>query len=171
MTKRAITTPLLQLYFFPPNWIANSKQTSEVPMRKKLEGSGSTSLLLHVEALLTGGGHFGVSSAMSTTERKPRGRLTQKHQRHDTNVREPPRTGPRIDDIPRTEPRLPKYFGRSGGGTRNPINNKDPGGTATPPVPVITLRTIKAVEFRADVHTMEPISKTRMLAIMTHLTE
>jgi hypothetical protein len=48
--------------------------------------------------------------------------------------------------MPNTDPRLPMYFGRSSTGTRKLMSKNAPGGTPAPPMPVITLPTIKAFE-------------------------
>jgi hypothetical protein len=51
------------------------------------------------------------------------------------------------------------------------MSRNAPGGTPAPPVPVMTLPTIKALEFGAVAHTMDPISKMMMLITITHFAE
>jgi hypothetical protein len=63
------------------------------------------------------------------------------------------------------------YLGRSWTGTRKVISKKEPGVTPAPPMPVMTLPTIKALDVGAVAQTIEPNSNIKMLMIRTHFAE
>ena len=57
---------------------------------------------------------------------------------------------------PKTAPRPPEYFGRDWRGMSWLISRKAPEAIPVPPIPAMTLPTIKAFELGADAQTMEP---------------
>lgn len=111
-TNRAMIRPSLHAYLEPPHSSANSKETTAGAIRMKPKGSSCLNLPNQLSAFLSGGGVFGVNRTSKINDTTPTGRLIQKHQRHVTDVRYPPSMGPMADDIPNTDPRAPKYFGR-----------------------------------------------------------
>lgn len=170
-TNSTMMVALFHGYVIPPSWMASSRHTRHGAIRMNPRGSSSKNLPFHVLDLFIGGSQFGVSMASSSTETPPTGRLIQKHHRQLTDVRKPPSIGPRIEEMPKTDPSEPMYFGLDCIGTRKLMRMKHPGGIAAAPIPVITLPTIKAFEEGAVAQTREPISKIATLMTSTHFVE
>lgn len=124
-------------------------------------GSSCSSFPFQDSAGLAGGGRFGASSRSRTSETPPIGNIDPEAPS--------PCNGRKVSSQDQTKnrrnakcrsPVTPSTWGGLEAATISVIMRYTPGVMPAPPMPVVALPAIKALEFRADAQTIEPISKT-----------
>ena len=166
-TSDTITRVLPHAFSLLPHCNASSSKTR--PGRRNKVPTGSNCMIRCFKdspSCCLGGGLDGRTSSSTRIARPPMGALIQKHHRQVTFVvNAPPSKGPAIEARPKLAPMVPWYFGRLCKGTKSTKMMIAPAVVPAVPIPAMARPIIKAVDVGAAAQTIEPISKTTIVAM------